>query len=303
MDNPSFTTTLYAKCILTGEHAVLHGVSAIAFPLKQYHFTLHYDASKDYALDAEFEGEGGENLLLCFWPALEKCLTTLGHSLSEISGKFLLTNTIPIGAGLGFSACVCVAIARWLYYMGWITEQEIFHFAHRCEGLFHGKSSGVDVAAVLTAVPIIYRQDGVIEPFTMTWQPILYASYAHHGSVTTRAVATTEHLWRSEPKKARALCKQMQQATDKAQASLMDADLDDATREALLTQAVQEAEQCFQHWGLEQGALAEHVAMLKTNGAIAVKPTGSGGEGGHVLSLWHGPIPESLQAELLPLFK
>ena len=90
--------------------------------LDQYRFTLEYNKSDQYALAADFKGVAAEELKVAFWPALEKCLAILGHSLAEVSGHFVLTNNMPVGAGLGFSACVSVAIARWLCHMGWISS-------------------------------------------------------------------------------------------------------------------------------------------------------------------------------------
>lgn len=294
--NETFKTTVNAKCILTGEHAVLHGATAIAFPLPCYRFTLQYEPSDNYELQADMEGDGAEELKLCFWPALEKCLGTLGHSLSEISGRFVLNNNMPIGAGLGFSACVSVAIARWLCFMDWITEREIFHFAHKCESLFHGVSSGVDVAAVMSDKPIIYIQSQPVVALQSDWQPALYISNAQQGSITTRAVATTEHLWQSDPQAAKQLCDRMQQASEQALTSFADKDF------ALLKQAIDEARYCYEDWGLVNGSLKQHIAELQAHGATAVKPTGSGGEGGHVLSLWEGPIPVELKDVLKPVF-
>jgi len=291
-----FETTVHAKCILTGEHAVLHGFTSIAFPLSCYRFTLQYEPCESYELQADIEGDFAEELKLCFWPALEKCLGTLGHTLAEISGRFILNNNMPVGAGLGFSACVSVAIARWLCFMDWITEKEIFHFAHKCENLFHGVSSGVDVAAVMASEPIIYVKNKPVESLTGDWQPNLYISNAHQGSVTTRAVATTEHLWQTDHDAAKALCDRMQLATDLALESFKEKD------SAKLKDAINQACSCYQDWKLIDGSLKDHIALLKEQGAAAVKPTGSGGEGGHVLSLWDKPIPESLKDILRPVF-
>lgn len=300
--NEKFKTTVHAKCILTGEHAVLHGATAIAFPLPCYRFILEYEKSDDYELDADFNGTNSEELKLCFWPALEKCLGTLGHSLAEISGHFRLDNNMPIGAGLGFSACVSVAIARWLCFMEWITEKEIFHFAHKCESLFHGVSSGVDVAAVLSSQPIEYIQNQPIKTIDLTWQPNLYISNALRGSMTTRAVATTEHLWQNDPDKAKALCEQMQQASQKALQSITESQLSNSEKLDMLKASIDQAYQCYEDWGLVNGSLKEHIALLKSHGVQAVKPTGSGGDGGHVLSLWSGEIPEALTSILKPVF-
>ena len=292
----TFKTTVKAKCILTGEHAVLHGATAVAFPLSSYAFTLQFESSDSYELQADIEGDFSQELQLCFWPALEKCLEMLGHTLAQISGRFVLNNNMPVGAGLGFSACVCVAIARWLCFMGWITEKEIFHFAHKCESLFHGVSSGVDVAAVMSDQPIIYVQNKPVELLVSDWKPALYISNAQKSSVTTRAVATTEHLWQSDQVAAKKVCDRMQQASELALESF------ESKSVIILKKSIDQAYACFADWGLIHGALNEHIDLLKKNGALAVKPTGSGGEGGHVLSVWQTPIPSHLKHSLKPVF-
>ena len=63
----TFETTVNAKCIITGEHAVLHGATAIAFPLSCYQFRLQYESCDDYELQADIEGDFAEELKLCFW--------------------------------------------------------------------------------------------------------------------------------------------------------------------------------------------------------------------------------------------
>ncbi|HWU44642.1 MAG TPA: hypothetical protein VN132_14420, partial [Bdellovibrio sp.] len=63
--------------------------------------------------------------------------------------------------------------------------------------------------------------------------------------------------------------------------------------EALLSQAINQAGECFEQWNLNEGAPAKHIQWLRENGAIAIKPTGSGG-GGYVLSLWHSKPPIDL---------
>ena len=56
-----------------------------------------------------------------------------------------------------------------------------------------------------------------------------------------------------------------------------------------LTAAIDKARNCFQRWGLISETLQHHMQLLKEEGALAVKPTGSG-SGGHVLSLWQTPV-------------
>ena len=63
-----------------------------------------------------------------------------------------------------------------------------------------------------------------------------------------------------------------------------------------LADAMNQAQHCFHAWGLITPALAAHMQALRNAGAIAVKPTGSGG-GGYVLSLWEQqPLPIEIES-------
>jgi mevalonate kinase len=64
-----------------------------------------------------------------------------------------------------------------------------------------------------------------------------------------------------------------------------------------LTSAMNTAAQCFQQWGLVSDSLQQHMKTLREAGALAVKPTGSGG-GGYVISLWESAPPSGLDIEL-----
>ena len=69
--------------------------------------------------------------------------------------------------------------------------------------------------------------------------------------------------------------------------------------QSVLAKAIDLAAECFQKWDLISESAKQHMRSLKEAGAIAVKPTGSGG-GGFVVSLWREPPPEMNMA-LIPL--
>lgn len=299
MSNIDFQTTVHAKCILTGEHAVLRGTPALVFPVSAKYFKLSYIHTDDHKLHADHCTDHGENILLLFWPVLEKALNMLGHSMSDVTGKFILENTIPIAAGLGFSATICVAVSRWLVWMGYLEESKVFSFARSLEDMFHGKSSGVDVIGVMHRQPTHYRIGEEPKAVTINWKPQLYLSYCNNSSITVKGVTNTEKLWKTEPERAQQLHDMMNESVQLAQSSLSKIASEGYS---LLRKAISQAYDCFNAWGLVEGELKQHIEQLKQLGAVAAKPTGSGGGGGYVLSLWQGSPPSDLPFELMPLF-
>jgi mevalonate kinase len=298
MSSPDFETIAHAKCIITGEHAVLRGTAALVCPVNDKYFKLSFYHNEDQKLTADYQSHHGENTLLLFWPVLEKALNMLGHSMSEINGRFVLQNTIPIAAGLGFSATICVAVSRWLVWMQLLDQDKIFSFSRSLEDLFHGKSSGVDVVGVIADQPQQYRIGDSPCDVPVSWQPQLYLSYCDANSITVKGVANTEKLWHTHPDKAQRLHDLMSDSVSLAQKAL--GKLSDSSYQ-LLKQALNMAYECFRDWGLIEGELKTHIDALHQLGAASAKPTGSGGAGGYVLSLWENPPPKDLPFELIPL--
>ena len=176
--------------------------------------------------------------------------------------------------------------------------------AHKCESLFHGVSSGVDVAAVMSAEPIVYVQNQPVKKLKSDWQPALYLSQAAQGSKNYASCGNNRNIsGKATQTKQKALCEQMQEASNMVLESFVEHDFSLEDRQAMLKNGIKAAQDCFIAWGLINGTLKDHIDLLVAHGATAVKPTGSGGEGGHVISLWSNPIPDKLQAVLHPIFK
>ena len=189
-----FQTRAHAKWILAGEHAVLRQSPALVFPVPNKYVELSYQAAED-ELTADFSAPYGETLLLFFWGVLEEGLRLLGLKQDQLKGKFFLENNIPMGAGMGFSAALCVAVARWFAFKKWISIDELFDCARKLENSFHGKSSGVDIAGVLNNQGMRFKSDAKIQPIQLAWQPQLYLSCCESISVTAKCIKAVDELW------------------------------------------------------------------------------------------------------------
>jgi mevalonate kinase len=283
-----FQTTTHGKWILAGEHAVIRGHEALVFPIKSKKLTLEYHQSTT-ELSANYKGESGADTHLLFWSVLEQGMQLLGRSLNSLNGHFELYSDIPVGVGMGASAALCVAMSRWFAALDMLLEEDIHSFARRLENLFHGQSSGVDIMGVASSTGI-YFQGGNAIPLAQAWQPKWFLSSCGQIGITSHCIHQVQTLWEKNPKYAAALDQQMTDCVLEARIALEKYEL---SSQAQLAKAINRAADCFQAWGLVSESLEHHMQMLKQAGAIAVKPTGSGG-GGYVISLWSSEPPADL---------
>jgi mevalonate kinase len=294
MNNESFK--VYAKWILAGEHSVLRGVPALVFPLKSK--ALSVTLQKAPELSVRFAGSHGNDLELIFWGILEKALQKVDKSPSDLKKIIELNHDIPIGAGLGASATLCVAVGKILQNENWIAAEALYDFCRDLENVFHGESSGVDIAVSLSGGGIKFQRSQGVLPVEFVWKPHLYVSYSGKRGVTLECIRKVKNLIQKDPAAGDFLDGQMNLSVDLCKKALLE---NPERGYELLKQGMDLAGDCFEKWGLASGAVADHLSWLKKQGASSVKPTGSG-DGGFVLSLWKEPPPRELLSVLNPCF-
>jgi mevalonate kinase len=289
-----FQTKTSAKWILAGEHAVIRGHGALIFPIPGKQLQLQYLA-EDCSLTVEYAGSSGSVVCTLFRLVLDHSLTQMQLSPNDLRGRFLLHSSFPVGVGMGASAAVCAALSQWYVAQGIIAASNCFDFAKSLEHLFHGTSSGLDIVGV-TAEGGMYFKAGKAEPIQQVIQPQWYISSCQEMGMTSQCIQQVQALWQRNPDLAQQIDEQMAQAVIMAKQVLEQGGADAIPK---LTQAIHQAAACFTQWGLVSERLQRHMDSLLDAGALAVKPTGSGG-GGYVVSLWDKSVPSD--KELEPLF-
>jgi mevalonate kinase len=286
----NFTTTTHGKWILAGEHAVIRQQPALVFPLPNKYFTLDYRAD-DTPVQMTVTGQALDQVHEPFWQTLRKGCQLTRQSFTELRGSFKLHNTIPVGAGMGASAALCVGVSRWFAAQQFIMTDTIARFAKELENLFHQQSSGLDIEGSAASQGLLFAPGHGSSPLTINWQPHWYLSFSGAHGNTAQCVAQVTRLWQEAPTQAARIDEQMYTSVTLAIEALAKPDAEQGL--PLLTKAMDMACDCFDQWGLITPALRQHMALLEQRGALAVKPTGSGG-GGYVLSAWSTPpaIPE-----------
>jgi mevalonate kinase len=309
--SPGFSTRVHGKWIVAGEHAVLRGAPALAFPV--YGKFLELKWTDGGAFTSSFFGESGAEFQLLFTGVFDRALEILGRrgDVSLRRGSFEVESSLPVGAGLGASAALSVAVGRWFVSRGAIQEPALFEFCRELENLFHGESSGVDVAVAIESRGLHFQRMGSpqdrMRGFDPAWQPCWYISYSGARGITSECVSKVKQFISENPLRGAAVDGKMAESVRIAERSLRDdsnvnsSGISESRIENLRV-AIEMAAECFAEWGLSDGEIGRHMAWLRECGAIAVKPTGSGG-GGFALSLWRErPRPE-IESQLISVFR
>jgi mevalonate kinase len=273
----SFHVRVPAKWVLSGEHSVLRGAQAIALPHPSFSLTLDFSPGGDGL--SIFPDEASH--------ILNRVLSRI-EGAGEMRGKIRLESDIPIGAGLGSSAALCVALTRWVQSWSPETVRDPLEFARSLEDSFHGKSSGMDVAVILANEPVAFRMGEVGRPLRIRKIPKFTFHDTGVRAMTRDCIEKVQAFRAADPRRGGELDQTMSSASLMALEALQ---AFDSGHEVLalpaLASAVSRAHGCFEAWGLVPVQASEIIQDLMSKGALACKLTGAGG-GGMVVALW-GP--------------
>lgn len=298
----NFSTEVPGKWILAGEHSVLRGGEAIVFPLPSQYLKLAYKKSEQ-DLEIQLDGDGSQDLEMIIWSVLENALKKLNIKRQQLRGILHFTSHIRFGAGMGASATLCVALTQLFQHLGFINEEAMYEFARNLENLFHGESSGVDVAVALWKKPMIFSRTEGFKTFDLAFKPRLYLSYTGVRGVTKDCVEKVKQILLTQPERGKMLDQNMIQTVQLFKKYILQVEassLNDQKVFEICKQLMLSAHSCFEEWGLVNEEVKRHEQALKKAGALAVKLTGSGG-GGYMLSLWN-QAPPHLNFEMIPCF-
>ena len=283
-----FVTKTYGKWILCGEQSVLRGCPAIVFPLGNYSLELEYLWSKEPLIVSSNVIDKNPLLQVWHtaWDAFPKYSDTFRHF-----GQLNIGSNIPIGQGIGASAALCLAIARCICHFSETTPL-IWETAKQLENLFHGQSSGLDILGAGSSQGTWFQQ-GIRRPLQLKWHPHWALTNTGQIGGTTSAVQQVKDFYQRQRQQGKALDLKMTKSVNLALSALEDSHINALD---MLSESMLDACDCFHNWGLITEDMSNHIEQLKKQGALAVKPTGSGG-GGFLLSLWPDANYTGLQGE------
>lgn len=289
----TFETRTFGKWILAGEHSVLRGGEALVFPLKSQWLDWRFEPGGS-SFHVETPKGYPEEFKLLFWSVFEKACQLCQIPQNQFLGKLEMRAQIQVGSGLGASATLCVALTRWFVSLGYVSQDNAFLFAKKLEDVFHGESSGVDVAVVLRETGLIFRRDHEPLVFKAHYQPLWFLSHCGEKGITKECVLKVKNLGIRNPSLLAEIDAKMKTSVDMCKELLSNPE--NSTSFGKLQEALSLGLECFRAWDLVTPSLQKHMQLLKNEGARAVKPTGSGG-GGFVLSLWDKMPDENFMIE------
>ncbi|MEY4631445.1 MAG: mevalonate kinase [Pseudomonadota bacterium] len=284
--------TACAKTILVGEHAVVHGAEAVAMPLRDMRLELSVrqesqPASPRPLLQMELGGQQVSPQLLEAAREAARLLDVRDPGL-RISG----TSTILVGAGLGSSAALCVALLRAMagVYGHDIEEDDLARLANRLEQAFHGTPSGLDTNVVARERVIRFtRQNGPVGVnVSGTWNFALIDS-GERASTSTMIERVSP--WFLDKTQGESRIHAFNKLASNACSALSTAN------HLLLADVMNEASARLAEAGAMTPVLHELREAAMASGALGVKVTGAGG-GGCLLALLPGERPDAVCAQL-----
>ena len=269
------------KWILSGEHTVLRGGKAILFPLKNFYFKMSYEPSNSPLKVAVLPSS--QKVFLSFYKkVIKKAFEFFGK---KASGTFYLNCEIPIASGLGSSAAFCLSLSRLLFQLGFLKKQHILKNAFELEHEFHGKSSGADVQAVFQNKALVFKNFNSVSLFKPQWKPCFYLRSTGKKSSSKNSIEKVHRFIKARPVQAKKIDKLMNTSVEGCLRAL---EMDKKKGLFLLKQSMDQALECFTEWGLCGKKVSQTIVEMKSQGALAAKPVGSG-DGGFIVGLWEKP--------------
>lgn len=271
----------HSKIILFGEHAVVYGKSAIAIPFPLRIRTKINEIEGDTTItsllyngslkDAPKEMNG-----LC--ECIKETFYILKRPCCNINLEF--ESEIPMGRGLGSSASAATSIVRALfeYFNESLSTDLLYHLVSLSECYAHGKPSGIDMMAVTSENPILFRKEkGAVD---IKDDKEFYLVVADTGMIGGTRIAVEQVRQKQEENMERVnhVLNEINSITEEAREAIISGD------SKKLGMLMNENHIRLVELGVSNQLLNHLVDNALENGALGAKLTG-GGMGGCMISL------------------
>ncbi|EPI00513.1 mevalonate kinase [Enterococcus faecalis 13-SD-W-01] len=268
------------KIILMGEHSVVYGEPAIAFPFYAAKVVATIEpAIEDTLVSSYYTGK------LANAPHALKNIKQLVFRLKKDydlieSLKIIIESTIPAERGMGSSAAVAVAVTRAFYdYLSVpLSQERLLDHVQTSEKIAHGNPSGIDAAATSSKDPIYFTKGQPFDYFPLNIDAFLIVADTGIKGQTREAVKDVAHLFTQSPKSVGKKIQQLGLLTQLAKQAITD------NHTEQLAQTMNHAQTILRDLTISNQFLDLLIHTAVENGALAAKLTG-GGRGGCMIAL------------------
>ncbi len=268
------TASAPAKLIMFGEHAVVYGHPAVAFPLKG--LRLHATAShseKDKIISGWLNPKEKKTALLTVGIA-KKILKISKPVLIEIK------SSIPKRSGLGSSAAMSVAITRALADLSGkkISVHEVVKISHEMEKVHHGNPSGIDTAVIAHEKPVYFVKGRKPKFLKVRGEIQIAIAHSRKKHSTRKVVEDVRSKVESNPDKFLGMLKEIGSIAQRSRKAIETGDI------RAMSELMNRNHELLKRLGVSSRSLDKLVDDARKSGATAAKMSGAG-KGGVVVAL------------------
>ena len=303
---PAVTATAPGKMILAGEHAVVYGQPAIAFPIPEIRARVIIEPGiKQAPGSVYFEAPeinfSGSSDSLTQDHAFNRILQLFQEHfhISQIPTCVIkISSTIPIASGLGSGAAVSAAMFRALAGFNGkrISDQEVSDLTFEIEKIFHGNPSGIDNTVVSFRRPIFFIKNRLPEFLDLRKNLTFVLADTGVRSSTQAAVAGVRERWEKSQENFNLLFNEIGNIVIKLKETLLNADNSKAGNldENKMGNLMNQNQEILEKMGVSTSSLNTLVHLALLGHAYGAKLIGAG-LGGCIAALTSPDMAEELE--------
>ena len=269
------------KIILIGEHSVVYGKKAIAFPFTGVGIHTLVQANPTVHIQSKyFNGTLDEMKQVTSMHNLVLLIEMLKKELGLPDFRLNIESTIPAERGMGSSAAVAVSIIRAIF--DWqelpLDEKTLLKYVDYSEQIAHDNPSGIDAAATSGTQPILFEKGQPFETFQLNVDAYLLVADTGIKGQTRQAVKDVANLVQQKGTSIRQIIDQLGDLTLEAKTAIVE------NQAEKLGQIMTASHRLLQKLTVSNHTLDQAVELALTHHALGAKLTG-GGRGGCLIVL------------------
>jgi mevalonate kinase len=259
------------KVIVSGEHFVVHGATAIAAAIER---KVRVEATKSEALTIESRIRDQDRLK----PVRKLVQSLYKARRAEPRVSISITSTLAEGAGLGSSAATMIATAGAVSTLeGWgLDQRSLVEAANSGEKLVHGNPSGIDATTSAMGGVILFKRGEEPSRVDLRSPVTLMVAFSGRRRKTGRLIKKVAGMKETYPSLFASLCDSATMISGLCAEALVRGDT--ASLGSLMTYS----HAVLARAGASNRKLDELVDLCLSSGCLGAKLTGAGG-GGSVL--------------------